>query len=286
MANDATPFDATPAPVENKALRVIAVVEQAETTRQCLALAAEATRGMSGATLTVLHIEADPTRIVSAPEEISLQRLRIPEEGTSRDRAMRVHQTFDQWVAFSGNTTATWLHVAGSVEATLRQEARAADLIVIARPHNLDSGDALHAAIFDTGKLVMYVPERAAGRRVFIEHLAIIWRPDMPTRRAVHHSMPWLRAAGRVTVLSPDDAGSNDEVSQMLNAEGVLHDMHRHNHTAGDHIGTELLREAHEINASGLIIGAYRFGMVLEWLFDSMTQRILTETTLPILMMH
>ncbi|THF58166.1 universal stress protein [Ollibium composti] len=54
----------------------------------------------------------------------------------------------------------------------------------------------------------------------------------------------------------------------------------------GEHAGAHILRRADEVHASGLVMGAYRFGMVLEWLFDSTTNQIFAATRLPLLVMH
>lgn len=267
--------------------RILAVLEEAQTARQCLALAAEAARIELGATLTALHVEADPSHIFSSPEEVSLQRLRVPEEGTSRDRATRVRQAFDQWIAFSGSEAARYLHQVGPVEATLDREAEAADLIVVARPHNLDSGDALHAALFDTHKPVLFVPEGSVRRHAFTEHLAVVWRLEVPTRRALRYAMPWLRAANRVSVIPASEAYPVDEAVETLRRNGIVPEICRLGpRLPGEHAGAHILRRADEVHASGLVMGAYRFGMVLEWLFDSTTNQIFAATRLPLLVMH
>ena len=268
-------------------IMILAVLEEARTARQCLTLAADAASVRPGVTLTALHVEADPSHIFTSPEEVSLQRLRVTEEGTSRDRATRVRLAFDQWVAFSGSKTVGFLHRVGPVEVTLDREAQAADLIVVARPHNLDSGDALHAALFDTHKPVLFVPDGAVRRGSFMEHLAVVWRADMPTRRAIQHAAPWLRFAKRVSVIRVDEACPVDEALQMLQDEGVSAELcGRNDGPQGEHAGARVLRQAGEIGAGGLVMGAYRFGMMLEWLFDSTTNQIFTATELPLLVMH
>jgi len=269
------------------ATRILAVLEEARTAWQCLIVAAEAASIAPDATVTALHIEADPSRIFTSPEEVSLQHLRVPEEGTSYDRALRVRQVFDRWVAFGGSKTVGFLHRAGPVEATLDREAQAADLIVVARPHNLDSGDALHAALFDTGKPVLFVPDGAARRRAFTEHLAVVWRADMPTRRAIRHAAPWLRSATRVSVIRVDEACPVDEALRMLRDEGASPEVcDQGGGPQGEHAGARILRQAGEIHASGLVMGAYRFGMMLERLFDSTTSQIFSATELPLFAMH
>lgn len=267
-------------------LNVLAVIEEARTARSCLTVAAMACRVDPNASLTVLHVEVDPSRIFTAPEEISIQHLRTKIEGTAQERAMQAHQAFDQWVSFSGCQSARWIQMTGMVEETLRREAGFADLVAVARPHNLDSGDALHGAIFDTGKLVLFVPEPASRRQVFNDHVAIVWRPNAATRRALHHAMPWIRAASRVTVLCDDEANPAAEAAEMLRAEGVMPIIRQCRVVSGEHLGARVLRESSEIHADVLVVGAFRFGMILEWMFDGMTHRILSDTELPVLLMH
>lgn len=267
-------------------LNVLAVIEEAQTARQCLTLAAMACRIDRDAELTALHIEVDPAHISTAPEEISIQRLRVRSEGTSEERARQAHQAFDQWRAFTGCRNAKWLEMTGMVERTLGQQAGFADLLALARPHNLDSGDALHAAIFDTGKLVLFVPPPASRQHAFNDHVVVVWRSNAATERALQHSMPWIRGANRVTILCVDEAQPGSDALEMLRDEGIAPEFHQSQTVSGEHAGQRVLREATEIGADLLVVGAYRFGMILEWVFDGMTHRILSDTELPVLLMH
>ncbi len=270
-------------------LNVIAVMEEAQTARQCLTVAALASKIEPNAILSALHIQVDPLRIMTAPEEISLQHLRVRWEGTSRERADQVHRAFDQWIAFSGHRNAKWLERVGTVEATLAKEAQSADLVVIARPHNLDANDAFHAAIFDTGKLVLFVPEPAARRYEFNRHVAIAWKPRPQARRAVQQSMRWLRSASRVTVIGVDEPESSHDMAEVigiLGGNGIVADIRHIKSSSGEHVAERILRETEEIGANVLVMGAYRFGMIVEWVFGGVTRGIVSKAELPILMMH
>jgi nucleotide-binding universal stress UspA family protein len=270
-------------------LSIFAVIEEAATARRCLSAAALAAGVAPNGTVSALHIEVDPARIITAPEEISLQTMREAREGTSHERATLARRMFDFWIATNATTTATWLTKVGTVEPTLTKEAQNADLIVIARPHNMDSADALHAAIFDSGKLVLFVPDSPGQQSHLYHHIAIAWKARPQALRAVQQSLRWLRAADRVTVIAADERdipNEMDDLTQFLSSQGIAPDVRSVKTSSKEHVADCILREADAIGADSIVMGAFRFGMIVEWVFGGVTREILERSKLPIFMMH
>jgi nucleotide-binding universal stress UspA family protein len=269
-------------------LNVLAVVEEADTTRQCLIAATQAVAVDPHGLLTALHIEVDPAHIRTAPEEISLQQLRIPQEGSSHDRAIQIQRIFEFWAYANPKLAVTWRTSVGTIDATLTKQAAQADLIVICQPHNLDSTDALHAAIFHSGKPVLFVP-RGPLRDISLGHLAIAWKDTPQANKAVQQSRPWLAAAERVSALVVEEhagAHNTERLQQLLDDFGIRFDLHRLLAEGETHVAASLLQAADRIQADALVMGAYRFGQVLEWIFGGVTSEVLKDCPRPVFLAH
>jgi nucleotide-binding universal stress UspA family protein len=269
-------------------LHVLAVVEDAETTRQCLTAAMQAAAIDPRAVLTALHIEVDPDRIRAAPEEVSLQHLREPQEGSSHDRAIQIQRIYEFWAAANRSSTATWRKSVGTVDATLTKEAAHADLIVLCQAHNLDGADALHAAIFHGRKLVLFVP-RGPLRQLSLDHLAVAWKNTPQASKAVQQARPWLVAAKQVSVLSVEEhphTHNADRLEQLMGRLAIPFEHHHLKPEHGNHISTTLLEAAARLQAGAVVMGAYRFGEALEWIFGGVTSEVLRQSPLPVFLAH
>jgi nucleotide-binding universal stress UspA family protein len=268
-------------------LAVFAVVEEPDTTRQCLIAAARAAAIHPGASVTGLHIEVDPEKIRTTPEEISLQRLREAREGSSHDRAAHVQRIFEAWTTTVDPSIATkWQKGVGTVDAVLTKQAAQADLFVICQPHNLDSTDALHSAIFHSGKLVLFIP-REPLREISLTHIAIAWKDTPQANRALMLALPWLLAANHVSILTVGDHPQRtDHLEQILQKSGISSELHQIKSEHGAHIASSLMKEADQIHADALVMGAYRFGELLESIFGGVTSDILHRSSLPVFLAH
>jgi enolase len=267
---------------------VVAVIEEASTARRCLTVAQNAATITGTLSLSALHICVDPAKLIAAAEEIDLQLMRELREGTAQERLLQARQVFEGWLSFSG-ARVKWLEHAGDVTSSLIAEVKNAALIAIAEPHNLDSADALHAAIFNTGLPVLYVPTKGSVPAPLGEHIAIAWKPRTQARKAIMHTTPWLRAARKITIVAVDEAGSARdcvEVLKLLNDQGLSAEVRHVDTLPGQHIGARLLAEAEKVGADSIVMGAFRFGQIFEAVFGGVTHEVLNRTRLPIFMMH
>jgi nucleotide-binding universal stress UspA family protein len=268
--------------------KVVAVVEEPETTCRCLMAAAQAAAVRACATVIALHIEVDPAQIRAAPEEVALQHLREPQEGSAHDRAMQIQRIFEFWTGTNPPVAAVLHKTVGTVDATLTKMAADADLLVICQPHNLDSADALHAAIFHSHKLVLFVPQGVTGDIRF-SHIAIAWKDAPQAIKAVEQALPWLSAADHVSVLIGEESAtphSPERLERILDFNGIAFDVRRFTVARGDHAGTSLLGAAREARADALVMGAYRFGQVLERVFGGVTSAVLQRSEMPVFLAH
>jgi len=267
---------------------IVAVIEEAASTRRCLTVAQRAAERAGSLPLAALHIRVDPERLVAAAEEIDIQMLRELKEGTAQERLAQARRIFESWAAFSG-AQVRWLEHVGDITSSLLAEVRGSALIVIAKPHNLDTADALHAAIFNSGHPVLFVPTEGALPPTLGEHMVVAWKPRTQARKAVMRTLPWLHAAERITIVAvdaPEAERDCAEIVKLLGEHGMSADV-RHARTGhGQHIAARLLSEAEAVGADSIVMGAFRFGQIFEWVFGGVTHEVLNLTRLPVFMMH
>ena len=267
---------------------VVAVIEEATTARRCLTVAQRAAQLVGAMPLSALHICVDPEKLIAAAEEWDLQKMRELNEGSAKDRLAQARRVFEQWVGFSG-AQVKWLEHVGDITSSLIAEVKDAALIAIAQPHNLDSADALHAAIFNTGRPVLFVPTEGPLPATLGEHTVIAWKPRTQARKAITRTMPWLRAAKRITIIAVDESETSqdcDEILGLLKEQNLSADVRHVRTEQGQHIAARILSEAAEVNADSIVMGAFRFGQIFEWVFGGVTHEVLRRTKLPVFMMH
>jgi len=209
-------------------------------------------------------------------------------EGSAKDRLAQARRVFEQWVGFSG-AQVKWLEHVGDITSSLIAEVKDAALIAIAQPHNLDSADALHAAIFNTGRPVLFVPTEGPLPATLGEHTVIAWKPRTQARKAITRTMPWLRAAKHITIIAVDESETSqdcDEILGLLKEQNLSADVRHVRTEQGQHIAARILSEAAEVNADSIVMGAFRFGQIFEWVFGGVTHEVLRRTKLPVFMMH
>ena len=271
-------------------MKLLAVIVGAESAAACLDAATLAARSLGNASVEALNVVVDPEHIIAASEEIEFQRLSEHDEGTASQRADAAHAAFVAWSAGAGDDTpkVAWRSIVGTEEATVTQEAASADaLIIIARERTMDSGDALHAALFATGKPVLIVPaDWRTGTRSGFAHMVVCLSDSDAARHAITGAAPWLRAAERVTALR-----IGEESDPAVNLEAMLEDIDIHPdlHVVArtdDNLGAQIMAEAKALGADLVVTGAYRHNQMVEWLLGGTTRHLLAAADLPLLMAH
>lgn len=272
-------------------MKLLAILVGAQSAPACLDAASVAAQSLASATVEALHVVVDPEQIIASSEEIEFQRLREVREGTAEQRADAVRSAFTAWINGANDDVPEirWKAEVGTEEATVCREAAQADVIVLvlAREANLDGGDALHAAVFRSGKPVLIVPaDWRSGPGGRFAHIAVGLSDSEATRHALQGAGPWLRAADRVTAIrvgSAQDAA--DSQSQILAELGVEPHYHIVAPQGGD-LGAQIVAEADKLGADLLVAGAYRHSQFVEWLMGGTTRHMLAAANLPMLLAH
>lgn len=271
-------------------MKLIAVIVGADSAAACLDAAVLAAKSLGNATIEAMNVVVDPEQIIAASEEIEFQRLRERDEGTAQERADAAQAAFVAWNAGAGDDTpkVDWRSIVGPEEAVVKQEAAKADaLIVIAREQTMDSGDALHAAIFLTDKPVLIVPAAwRAGARMSFEHMAVGLSDSDTARHAIEGATPWLRAAKRVTAIRiGEESDPALGLQALLDEICVTHELHVVPRS-DNNLGAQLVAEAKAIGADLLVTGAYRHNQIIEWFMGGTTRHLLAAADIPLLMAH
>lgn len=170
-------------------------------------------------------------------------------------------------------------------------QARAADLVIVARQGSEDAGQGRMALspgdlVMDLGRPLLVVPpdvEHLAAR-----HIVVAWKDTREARRAVWDALPFLKKAETVTVLSvgsgAEEQGATD-VSEYLALHGVASRAVIRPNSASS-AADEITGYAREQNADLIVCGAYGHSRMREWMFGGMTADLLESTPVCCLMSH
>jgi nucleotide-binding universal stress UspA family protein len=119
-------------------------------------------------------------------------------------------------------------------------------------------------------------------------HPLIAWKQSDQAVRAVDAAMPWLSKADKVTVLTVDRAGQPGDATKHLDGlppEGVKAEWITAEPING-RTSARILATAEEIGASLIVMGAFRYGSLIEWALGATTQRAISQTKVPLLLAH
>ena len=166
---------------------------------------------------------------------------------------------------------------------------RLADLIVVPQPdRKAQLGvNTLRSAIFNSGRPVLMCPDQAAPQTLG-DRIAIGWNGSIEASRAMRMSMPLIRTAKNVTILTTDDRendrSSASELKRLLNMHGVSSDIIQVEQQGV--IGQRLLEVCEECDAGLLIMGAYHQGYKRQEIFGGNAQLVVDKAQIPVIMAH
>lgn len=147
----------------------------------------------------------------------------------------------------------------------------------------------IEAALFESGRPVLIVPP---GCETFsVKRALIAWDGSASAARAVGDAMPFLSEAAEVEILSV--SGEKDLSTTVAGADLAPH-LARHGITVTVRnialtqpgVASEIRQAATTFGADLIVSGAYKHSRLREWLLGGVTQSLLKDCTLPILMSH
>lgn len=267
-------------------MKIIAILNEADSVEACLQATASAAVAVPTAIIEALRIVVDPEKIIAASEEIEFQRMREEREGTAAEKCAAVKAAFDAWALAHRDVVIQWRTLVAQEEEGLIQAARDADLLVMARSHDMDTGDAFHAALMRLDKPLLLVPH---GPRQYEGNGFATVAIGVADTSAEHHALlaarPWLEAASHIVALRIGEDGVGSALLDV--GLGSLPVQERVAPSkAGENLGAQIAAEASAAGADLLVCGAYRHNQLIEWLIGGTTRHLLDAATMPILLAH
>ena len=190
-----------------------------------------------------------------------------------------------------------WRMAAGPVSRITAQHARYADLVVVgkgsaAEPDRYPYPDLAADLTMSCGRPVLVVPNSGRFDRVGRDVL-VCWNASREATRAVNDAMPLLRRAEKVVVLSVNPRRGSGDHGEIPSANIALH-LARHGvnaeaaNTVADGISVSDIVLAHvgDRGIDLIVSGAWGHSRMREWAFGGVTESLLRDTTVPVLMSH
>jgi nucleotide-binding universal stress UspA family protein len=247
-----------------------------------------------------VHTPAESTSIPSALLT-QLRRIATDEQARVTAAARQIFEEFcrrHNGEAFEGSRNPSsnqmsyrWREEVGSSAEIVPEEARLADLVVLAKDE-ADGGvvtSTVEAVLFGSGRPLLLAPKSEPA--TVGTSVAIAWDGGRAASRAVAAAMPLLHNAGRVVILSGDHpalgrASDPDRLAESLACHGIP--AVNHAVTAdGQHMSKALMRSAVETGCDMLVMGAYGHSRFREMVLGGVTRGVLdVPADLPILMAH
>jgi len=212
----------------------------------------------------------------------------VVERSRERERVAALKAAFGRWAAEAGKlaTISHWVEAEGSAAVVVGERGSRADMIIAGAPGEDDPlvRQTFRAALFGTDRPVLMIPPNATA--TFGRCVAIAWRDDKQTARAVIPALRCLTGAEKVHVIT----GMRDRVERplmprILTEHGIHGELHTLPLDSGP-FGEALLAKAHEVGADLLVMGAYAHSPLRELLLGGVTRYMLAHADLPILMRH
>ncbi len=188
-----------------------------------------------------------------------------------------------------------WRLYEGRSAQIVALHARYADLTVVGQPNAPDtdnSDDVVVTTLMSSGRPVLIVPY-VGSYATAGEHVLVAWNASREATRAINDAMPILRAASKVTVLAINPRHGIHGHGDVPAADIALH-LARHGvkaeaaHTVSGNIpdGETLLSYAADVSADMIVAGGYGHSRARELVFGGVTQTLLREMTVPIVLSH
>jgi nucleotide-binding universal stress UspA family protein len=242
---------------------ILAVPDRPDCAARVLTAAARFAELTRSTRINVLAIRMPPMATILPSEQILTRRdeLRIRNDEQSRTHVLK--GTYDVWSSgdeVAPDTVTEWVDVEGMADELVNEWGRRADFIVLKRPSvhwSEPERRAIRAALFDTARPVLLVPPESQPVP-FGHRIAIAWRDDGSTVKAVLSTLRWVGRAKEIHVLAgARDASVQPSLPDILDEHGIQATLHVLQITGQQAFGEVLLDAAHALGADMLVMGAF-----------------------------
>jgi len=246
-----------------------------------------------GVRLEALHLCAAPWQRMAYSTELSpfysQELIDIGREQVSLEQS-EARKWFDHALQAHPRVSADFVSLEGPTSQMVASRARVADISVVPTIGTQDElfwGAVRDGALFQSGRPMLAVPERAPLH--FGETLVVAWKDGVEAVRAVTAAAPFLATAKRICLVTVDEGDHVDQtmtaMADYLTEAGLKVGASKIVPKADD-VGEALLLEAASKEGSLLVMGAYGHWRWREWAFGGVTEHVLRNATMPVLMAH
>jgi nucleotide-binding universal stress UspA family protein len=275
-----------------KLVRILLPIDQRGTTEAC-EQGAFALAQHFASRLEIMHLCAAPWQRLPYSTELSpfysQELIDIGREQVVTEQS-EAKAWFDRAAQAHPAATAGFLPREGLVTPTVAARARVADVTVVPSIGAKEGGfwgAVRDGALFHSGRPALVMPQGTSGE--FGETVVIAWKDSVEAARAVTAAAPFLARAKRIRLLTVDegeeDASSATAMADYLTLAGLTVEAAKIV-PKSDNVGEALLLEAASQPGGLLVMGAYGHWRWREWAFGGVTQHVLRNTTVPVLMAH
>jgi nucleotide-binding universal stress UspA family protein len=204
--------------------------------------------------------------------------------------SLALEACYKDWLAGPHATAveARWNPIAGDATDAVEERGARADIIVVARPAEDDDPGIrpiFRRALLKTARPILVVPPGRLAQHDFGCRVAIAWRQDEHTAKAVLPALRYIAHAERVFLLAGMRKDGAPIVPEVLTEHEVRAELHVLSIGAGA-FGQALLAKAHELTADMLVMGAYANGPLHKLVYGGVTRFMLQHADLPVLMRY
>lgn len=260
-----------------------------------------------GARIRVLHVSPNPQAYAGIAGEgvyITGEILEtIEKENKARmEKARQYVASFaakhkipmDNPEAMAHHVSVHFVHATGLADSTIGREGRVSDLIIIGGREETRARDAIVPALFNTARPVLVMPPGKGDMSPQWQNraAALAWNGSLQAGRALYNALPLLSHGTKLYVLTVEghrharDLEAEAGLMEYLKAHGI--DTQAILVAGGNYRtdGEALLQRVKELKADLLVMGAYGHSMFREMILGGMTEHMLRNADLPLLLSH
>ncbi|MBK3732285.1 universal stress protein [Azospirillum brasilense] len=188
----------------------------------------------------------------------------------------------------------SWTVDEGDHVELLAARAAYADLAIVSQSHGDDLSNRVMLQVPDRLPLTsscptLVLPYTFPPRTEIGRHVVVAWKNTREAGRAVRNALPFLTAAGRVTVVTIDPPGDaldgGRDLMIWLERHGVR-SQHQASIFQGGDVGEIILDSHRSLGGDLLVMGAYGHSRLREMVLGGATRTVLSNLTTPVLMAH
>lgn len=284
---------------------ILSPVDGGEACRRALSSAYEIAKTSAGH-IQALHVKTDSKEAVPLLGEgmsgSMIEEMIDLADRDANERAQAAKAMVDEFAqknnipitddpASAAGPTLAWVLEEGREDERIANRGRVSDLIVMGQPSDDASHPSLltlHAAIFETGRPVLMLPENAPD--VVGKNVVIAWNGSSEAANAVAGGMGLITGADKVTIVTVDTEKSvsrvgGEELAYYLGCHGAAAECRNINADRAS-VGQVITNFCSEIGSDLLIMGAFTHSRLIQVILGGVTRNIIANANVPVLMIH